>query len=59
MNILQIPSVPTPEDVDSLFDRLDALLDRLENGCMILLVVLIILVAFWVLTKIFGGKGRG
>jgi hypothetical protein len=58
MTIFQIPEPPTPGDFDEIFDRFDEYLDKLENICIIGLIIVIALGALWVLSKIFGGKKR-
>jgi len=49
---------PTSDDFTDIFDRIELLIDRVEGICMIVLVIIIVLGALYLLSKIFGGKKR-
>jgi len=49
---------PTSDDFTGIFDRIEILIDRVEGVCMIVLIIVIVLGALYLLSKIFGGHKR-
>ena len=49
---------PTSDDFSGIFDRIEILIDRVENICVLVLVIIIVLGAVYLLSKIFGGSKR-
>lgn len=49
---------PSSDDFTGIFDRIEILIERVENVCIIVLIIVIVLGAVYLLSKIFGGSKR-
>jgi len=49
---------PTSDDFTGIFDRIEILIERVEGICILVLVIVIVLGALYLLSKIFGGHKR-